>query len=402
MRNNFFLIFFLFIFFNSFVLANEFKFTTSEIKVLDEGNIIEAKNGKTVSEDGQIEITTLTAGTETSVFQAGGNADTIIQSDTHEFIFRDTVASTSNSAPEIQLQNRDTTPSDGNASGVIKFMAEDDGGTMRSYASISGHSEDVSTGNIDGGFRINIADVTGEAGPGTGFEVLSVDPTNLGIGTTLRSPLSTMHFQTSTSAEITAFEFSSDDISDNNSSSQPVQIRLINYDNNPELSDIDKDIATIEFMANNSLDTDTTYAYIRGAMTDATSGTEDGKIEFYTTSGGSSIKCVSMIDNDLYVEDDIFADGSIFSYSDARLKENIETVENGLDLVSQLRGVWYNRIGKEDREVGVIAQEVEEVLPEVVNTDNDGTKSVDYGKMVGVLIEAIKELKQEIEELKGN
>ena len=50
MRNNFFLFFFLFIFFNSFVLANEFKFTTSEIKVLDEGNIIEAKNGKAVSE----------------------------------------------------------------------------------------------------------------------------------------------------------------------------------------------------------------------------------------------------------------------------------------------------------------------------------------------------------------
>ena len=49
----------------------------------------------------------------------------------------------------------------------------------------------------------------------------------------------------------------------------------------------------------------------------------------------------------------------------------------------------------------MIAQEVEEVLPEVVNTDGDGIKSVDYGKMVGVLIEAIKELKQEIEELKG-
>ena len=56
MRNNFFLFFFLFIFFNSFVLANEFKFTTSEIKILDEGNYIEAINGKAVSEDGQIEI----------------------------------------------------------------------------------------------------------------------------------------------------------------------------------------------------------------------------------------------------------------------------------------------------------------------------------------------------------
>lgn len=82
-------------------------------------------------------------------------------------------------------------------------------------------------------------------------------------------------------------------------------------------------------------------------------------------------------------------------------KENIETVENGLDLVSQLRGVWYNKIAEEDRKVGVIAQEVEEVLPEVVHTDTEGMKSVDYGKMVGVLIEAIKELKQEIDELKG-
>ena len=59
------------------------------------------------------------------------------------------------------------------------------------------------------------------------------------------------------------------------------------------------------------------------------------------------------------------------------------------------------RWAQKGRKVGVIAQEVEKVLPEVVNTDGDGMKSVDYGKMVGVLIEAIKELKQEIEELKG-
>ena len=64
--------------------------------------------------------------------------------------------------------------------------------------------------------------------------------------------------------------------------------------------------------------------------------------------------------------------------------------------------MWYNKIGEENRKVGVIAQEVEEVLPEVVHTDTEGMKAVDYGKMVGVLIEAIKELKQEIDELKGN
>ena len=106
--------------------------------------------------------------------------------------------------------------------------------------------------------------------------------------------------------------------------------------------------------------------------------------------------------NSTFAGDDLTVQGDVNSVSDVRTKENIETVENGLDLVSQLRGVWYNKIAEEDRKVGVIAQEVEEVLPEVVHTDTEGMKSVDYGKMVGVLIEAIKELKQEIDELKGN
>lgn len=105
--------------------------------------------------------------------------------------------------------------------------------------------------------------------------------------------------------------------------------------------------------------------------------------------------------NSTFSGDDLTVQGDVNSVSDVRTKQNIETVENGLDLVSQLRGVWYNKIDQEDRKVGVIAQEVEEVLPEVVHTDTEGMKSVDYGKMVGVLIEAIKELKQEIEELKS-
>jgi hypothetical protein len=66
-----------------------------------------------------------------------------------------------------------------------------------------------------------------------------------------------------------------------------------------------------------------------------------------------------------------------------------------------MRGVRYNKLGSNDSKVGVIAQEVEEVLPEVVHTNEDGMKSVDYGKMVGVLIEAIKDLKAELDELKN-
>jgi ribonuclease PH len=64
-----------------------------------------------------------------------------------------------------------------------------------------------------------------------------------------------------------------------------------------------------------------------------------------------------------------------------------------------LRGVSYTKDGK--TEVGVIAQEVEEVVPEVVQTNEAGMKSVAYGNLVGVLIESVKELKAEIEDLRS-
>lgn len=104
--------------------------------------------------------------------------------------------------------------------------------------------------------------------------------------------------------------------------------------------------------------------------------------------------------NSTFSGDDLTVQGDVTSISDVRTKENIETITDGLEIVDSLRGVRYNKIGKEDRKVGVIAQEVEEVLPEVINTDDEGMKSVDYGKMVGVLIEAIKDLKSEVDMLK--
>lgn len=96
------------------------------------------------------------------------------------------------------------------------------------------------------------------------------------------------------------------------------------------------------------------------------------------------------------------ATGNVTAYSDIRLKENIEVIPNALDKVSQIRGVTYDRndIENESRQAGVIAQEVEKVLPEVVNTDENGVKSVAYGNMVSLLIEAIKEQQKQIDELK--
>ena len=90
------------------------------------------------------------------------------------------------------------------------------------------------------------------------------------------------------------------------------------------------------------------------------------------------------------------------STSDASLKTNVNTITRALDKVTQLRGVNFDWIDSGKSATGVIAQEIEAVLPEVVSEDKDGIKHVAYGNVVGVLIEAIKELKAEIEELKKN
>ena len=105
----------------------------------------------------------------------------------------------------------------------------------------------------------------------------------------------------------------------------------------------------------------------------------------------------------IYSNGAIYSTGDVVAYSDRRAKENIVTVDNALDKVSKLRGVYYNKKDSDEkkREVGVIAQEVKEVLPEVVTYAKDVDEyGVDYGKINGLLIEAIKDLKKEIEELK--
>ena len=101
----------------------------------------------------------------------------------------------------------------------------------------------------------------------------------------------------------------------------------------------------------------------------------------------------------------IVASGNITAYSDARLKENVNVIPNSLEKVKSIRGVTFTRNDKEDSTklyTGVIAQEVLAVLPEVVFENADGIYSVDYGNMVGLLIEAIKDLSKEIDILKGN
>lgn len=137
-------------------------------------------------------------------------------------------------------------------------------------------------------------------------------------------------------------------------------------------------------------------------------------------SNGSTAICSQIIDDGvnvgigvaspsykLHVAGRLKTDG-INETSDRRFKKDIITISSALDKVEKLRGVYFNWNTEEfkskgfetKKQVGLIAQEVEEVLPEVVQTDIEGYKSVEYSKLTALLIEAIKELKQENKLLK--
>jgi hypothetical protein len=93
--------------------------------------------------------------------------------------------------------------------------------------------------------------------------------------------------------------------------------------------------------------------------------------------------------------------GSLFQSSDKRLKKDIKKIENALEKLITLNGVTYlNGTENEKRNTGLIAQEVNAVLPEAVSTDSNGYYNLAYGNMAGLIIEAIKELKTEIDEIK--
>jgi len=88
------------------------------------------------------------------------------------------------------------------------------------------------------------------------------------------------------------------------------------------------------------------------------------------------------------------------SSSDKRLKKNIKTVTSALDTVDALRGVTFEWKEGSGKAIGLIAQEVQEVLPEIVSADDNGYLSIRYNNVVGILVEAIKELKADFEAYK--
>lgn len=98
--------------------------------------------------------------------------------------------------------------------------------------------------------------------------------------------------------------------------------------------------------------------------------------------------------------------GTVYNYSDARAKKNVIPVKYGLSTLNKLKPVNYQLIkdpsGRANHtEIGLIAQDVEQLMPELVRTDDEGKKLLNYTGLIPVLIQAIQDLQQEVEELKA-
>ncbi len=169
------------------------------------------------------------------------------------------------------------------------------------------------------------------------------------------------------------------------------------------------DIAFADPAGASSLAADNLTAGDAAVVLSTTSGTitidnaaNDADIIFKGTDGGADITALTL---DMSAAGAATFNNDVTAFSDKRLKTDIKPITNGLNKVMQMQGVYYKRNDVENarEQVGVLAQDMEQILPEVVLTADDDiqTKSVDYGKICSVLIEAIKELKDEIEELKA-
>ena len=105
---------------------------------------------------------------------------------------------------------------------------------------------------------------------------------------------------------------------------------------------------------------------------------------------------------DLIAVGNVTAGGDVITNSDIRLKSDIRSIDDSLGLINRLNGKLYTKDGKKDQ-LGFIAQEVEQVLPQLVHTANDemGTKSVNYQGIIALLVETVKELSNKIKELES-
>jgi hypothetical protein len=135
-----------------------------------------------------------------------------------------------------------------------------------------------------------------------------------------------------------------------------------------------------------------------GATLSAASGSQ--RVVLTSLTSGTMTTAATDADLTFNASTNTLSSGVFTSTSDKNKKKNIRRIENATEILNEIRGVRFDWKSNNQPSVGVIAQEVEKVLPELVHTVDDGTKTVSYGNLVAVLIEALKEQQEQIDELK--
>lgn len=116
----------------------------------------------------------------------------------------------------------------------------------------------------------------------------------------------------------------------------------------------------------------------------------------YLGLSGGTVRGNLTVTGSLVSNNDITSSGNVTAFSDIRLKTDIVKISNPLDKIDYINGYTFNMKGHKDRMTGVIAQELQKVLPEAVVENENGYLTVAYGNIAGLLIEAIKELKEKV------
>jgi hypothetical protein len=162
-------------------------------------------------------------------------------------------------------------------------------------------------------------------------------------------------------------------------------------------------LTAAQVRANFSAGTGISYNASSGVITNTVTNTDTNTVT--TNLAGNGISVSSGTGNSTIAMTGSFtgtftASADVVAFSDKKLKDNIQTLDGSK--VFDMRGVSFNRNDQDGKlSSGVIAQELEHIAPELIHESEDGTKGVAYGNTVGYLIEAIKLLKAEIEELKS-
>tara|TARA_R100000008_G_scaffold76248_1_gene55995 strand:+ start:549 stop:3581 length:3033 start_codon:yes stop_codon:yes gene_type:complete len=203
-------------------------------------------------------------------------------------------------------------------------------------------------------------------------------------------------------------------ISSSTSDKPQLELRCTNADANPGTllfahnsasPAADDELGEIVFNGDDDGGSSTMFAKMVVSSTDVSNGSEDGEVAFKIRCAGA-IKEISMgggagltLPNDSTYG--VVKAHSLVTYSDETLKTNIQPLDSALDKVTKLQGVSYDWKSDGSADVGFIAQDVQNVVPQIVYGNQDGEFALDYSKLTSILVEAVKEQQAQINDLKA-